>query len=127
MQTSRELVFVYGTLRRGGSQHGRMAGAEFVAAGTIRGRLYRIDWYPGVVVDDAGDDIAGEVLAVDPALLAELDLFEGGEYRRVRVSVDCIGDQRSPLTAWLWEWLGPIDETRRIAGGDWLDDEGSNR
>jgi gamma-glutamylcyclotransferase (GGCT)/AIG2-like uncharacterized protein YtfP len=46
-----------------------MAGAEFVTAGTIRGRMYRIDWYPGLVLDDSGDEIQGEVYAVDAELL----------------------------------------------------------
>lgn len=127
-----ELVFVYGTLRGGASNHFRMAGARFIAAGTIRGRMYRIDWYPGLVVDPSGDDLAGEVYEVGPALLAELDVFEGlsageiegSEYRRVRVSVDLGGDHRPPVLAWVWEWLGPVDEAKRITGGDWLLESG---
>ena len=120
MATSTERVFVYGTLRSGGTQHGRMAGAEFITYGTVRGRLYRIDWYPGIVPDDAGAEISGEVYAVGPALLAQLDTFEGSEFRRVSVEVDCVGGQRPPLTACVWEWIGSADETRRIIGGDWL-------
>lgn len=124
MDAPNELVFVYGTLRRGGSHHWRMDGAEFVRSGVIRGRLYRFDWYPGLVADDAGGEITGEVYAVGAELLAALDLFEGlsageiegSEYRRVRVTVSG-GD---PVTAWIWEWLGPVDEARRITGGDWL-------
>ena len=34
-----EMVFVYGTLRRGGSNHFRMAQASFVAEGTVRGAI----------------------------------------------------------------------------------------
>lgn len=120
MTTSTERVFVYGTLRSGGTQHGRMAGAEFITPGIFRGRLYRIDWYPGAIPDDAGDEISGEVYAVGPALLARLDVFEGSEYRRVSVKVNCVGGQRQPLTAWVWEWIGSADEARRIIGGDWL-------
>ncbi|MEO8614231.1 MAG: gamma-glutamylcyclotransferase family protein, partial [Luteolibacter sp.] len=45
------MVFVYGTLRRGGSNHFRMDGAEFITAGRIAGRMYKIDWYPGLVLD----------------------------------------------------------------------------
>jgi gamma-glutamylaminecyclotransferase len=124
MAVSNELVFVYGTLRRGGSHHWRMDGAEFVRAGTIRGRMYRFDWYPGLIADENGGEIIGEIYQVGPAQLAALDLFEGlsageiegSEYRRVRVEVGG-GD---PVTAWIWEWLGPVDEPKRIAGGDWL-------
>lgn len=124
MPATRELVFVYGTLRRGGTHHWRMDGAEFVANGTIRGRMYRFGWYPGLIADENGGEIIGEVYQVGPAQLAALDEFEGlsageiqgSEYRRVRVAVSG-GD---PATAWIWEWLGPVDEATRITGGDWL-------
>lgn len=126
MNAQRELVFVYGTLRSGGSNHFRMAGAAFVAAGTVRGRIYRIDWYPGLVPDADGGKISGEVYAAGPELLAELDVFEGvsaeeiagSEYRRIRTEVDAGAEK--PLIAWVWEWLGPVEETKRIPGGDWL-------
>jgi gamma-glutamylcyclotransferase (GGCT)/AIG2-like uncharacterized protein YtfP len=129
MDFSPQLVFVYGTLRRGGSNDFRMAGAEFITAGTVAGRIYRIDWYPGLVLDDAGDEIHGEVYAVDEELLADLDLFEGlsageiegSEYRRVPATVVC-KDSRI-LTAWVWEWLGITDESQRLHDGDWLKTE----
>ena len=125
MNASDELVFVYGTLRRGGSNHFRMDGAEFVGFGSIRGRIYRFDWYPGLVVDDSGDEIIGEVYAVSPQQMTDLDFFEGisageiegSEYRRTRVKVSGCGD---PLEAWVWEWRGLVDESRRIESGDWL-------
>lgn len=126
MQPPPELVFVYGTLRRGGSNHFRMAGAEFVTAGTISGRMYRINWYPGLVLDAAGDEIHGEVYSADPELLAALDIFEGisagemdgSEYRRVQTTV--VGQDSQLLTAWVWEWLGMTDESQRLRDGDWL-------
>jgi gamma-glutamylcyclotransferase (GGCT)/AIG2-like uncharacterized protein YtfP len=125
MDASGELVFVYGTLRSGGTHHWRMNGAEFIRAGKIRGRMYRFDWYPGLVADEGAGEITGEVYAVAAAHLAELDLFEGlsageiegSEYRRIRVAVEGDGD---PVIAWIWEWLGPVDEAKRITGGDWL-------
>lgn len=126
MHASDELVFVYGTLRRGGTHHWRMNGAVFVRSGTIRGRMYRFGWYPGLVVDPSAGEIKGEIFAVGPAQLAELDRFEGlsageiegSEYRRVRVAVSGEGE---PVDAWIWEWLGPVDESQRIPGGNWLE------
>jgi gamma-glutamylcyclotransferase (GGCT)/AIG2-like uncharacterized protein YtfP len=117
-----ERVFVYGTLRRGGSNHFRMAGAEFVTAGTVNGRLYQIDWYPGLVLDGTAGGIVGEVYQVSPGMLDELDRFEGPEYRRVQTLVRLPDGET--VSAWVWEWLGTADETRRITGGDWL---GTNR
>ena len=113
-------VFVYGTLRRGGSNHFRMEKAEFVTAGTVKGRLYQIDWYPGLVLDETAGNVSGEVYQVSGTLFAELDAFEGAEYRRIRVEVACGGDHRSPLSVWVWEWLGPVDVGRRITSGNWL-------
>lgn len=122
MKDSRELVFVYGTLRRGGSNHFRMADAEFVESGSLRGRLYRIDWYPGLVLDSAGDEISGDLFSVTPGQLALLDEFEGHEYRRIRATVRT--PYGVPMQAWIWEWLMPADEGQRITGGDWLKENG---
>lgn len=113
-----DLVFVYGTLRRGGSNHFRMDGAEFVTEGTVRGRLYQIDWYPGLVSDGAGDEIIGEVYQVSSSVLEKLDRFEGAEYRRLQTQVRLPDGET--VSAWIWEWLGSVDEVRRITSGDWL-------
>jgi gamma-glutamylcyclotransferase (GGCT)/AIG2-like uncharacterized protein YtfP len=126
MEARPETVFVYGTLCRSGSNHFRMAGAQFVSEATIAGRLYRIDWYPGLVLDDAGDEIHGEIFIVSPGLLADLDIFEGlsagemegSEYRRVRAQV--VRRDSRPAEAWVWEWLGMTDESRRLTDGRWL-------
>jgi gamma-glutamylcyclotransferase (GGCT)/AIG2-like uncharacterized protein YtfP len=126
MDSSRELVFVYGTLRRGGSDHFRMASAKFITSGLITGRLYQVSWYPGLVLDDAGDEIAGEVYSVDSDMLGKLDSFEGistddtegSEYRRVSTNV--YHPDGGELTAWVWEWLGIISEDNRIQTGNWL-------
>ena len=112
-----EMVFVYGTLRRGGSNHFRMHGAEFVAAGTVRGRLYRIDWYPGLVADENAGEIIGEIYRLSAGKLRELDEYEGPEYRREMMEVQA---DRTTFQAWVWLWNESVDENRRIVGGDWL-------
>lgn len=129
MHPTPQLVFVYGTLRRGGSNHFRMAGAEWITGGTVRGHLYRIDWYPGLVLDEAGDEIHGEVYSVGPDQMSDLDVFEGlsageiqgSEYRRVQAIV--MPQNSQPLTAWVWEWLGIVQESQRLTDGDWLKEE----
>ncbi|HVJ46525.1 MAG TPA: gamma-glutamylcyclotransferase family protein [Luteolibacter sp.] len=125
MSGTRELVFVYGTLRRGGSNHFRMSGADFVTAGVVLGKIYRIDWYPGLVLGNEGR-VKGEVFSVDAAQLLELDAFEGlsagevegSEYRRVKA--DIFTEDGKMIGAWVWEWLGPFDEARHLVEGDWL-------
>ena len=90
-------VFVYGTLKRGGSNHHCLAGQQFLGAGrTPPGfTLYALADYPGMVrepKDDAG--VTGEVWAVDPACLETLDRLEGVMYVRALYLV-CFDYRRS--------------------------------
>jgi gamma-glutamylaminecyclotransferase len=85
------LLFVYGTLKRGCSNHREIAGQEFVGeARTTPGfGLVDLGGYPAIVPrPENRDGVAGEVWSVDPAALARLDHFEGvheGLYRRATV------------------------------------------
>jgi len=115
----RELIFVYGTLRAGGSNHHRLNQAASLGAGTVRGNLFRVDWYPALFLDPDAGEIHGELYAVDLETLAQLDDFEGSAYRRVRVGVT-LSNKNEEAEAWVWEHLDPVDESRHIAGGDWL-------
>lgn len=61
---------------------------------TIRGELRPEGWgaaigYPGIVLDERGEEIAGLVFSSEAldAHWARLDLFEGEGYRRVPASV----------------------------------------
>jgi gamma-glutamylcyclotransferase (GGCT)/AIG2-like uncharacterized protein YtfP len=98
------LVFVYGTLKRGGSNHSYLVGQTFVAnARTPRGfRLYELDGYPGMVASaDDQSGVTGEIWSLDDTCLAELDRLEGlseGLYRRVRIPLLAPFDQREVET-----------------------------
>jgi gamma-glutamylcyclotransferase (GGCT)/AIG2-like uncharacterized protein YtfP len=119
-------VFLYGTLRRGASNAHRMDGARFVAEGSVAGRLIKVDWYPGLVLDAEAGPARGEVWEVSPELLAELDRYEGcdpesgigADYRRVMASVRL--DDGGTSDAWVWDWTGPADGFPVIESGDWL-------
>ncbi len=114
-----ETVFVYGTLRAGGSNHFRMGDAVFIGAATVRGRLYRVDWYPALFLNADAGAVVGELYVVSEETLAALDAFEGSEYRRVRVfATPAAGG--GPVEAWIWEYLDPVDESQLITHGDWL-------
>ncbi len=83
-----KLIFVYGTLKRGSSNHSFLAGQTFLGeAQSAPGfRLFELDGYPGLVPrPDDREGVSGEVWSVDPACLARLDILEGtaeGLYRR---------------------------------------------
>lgn len=124
MGGGQELVFVYGSLRQGASNHFRMEGAEPLGEAVITGELYRIDWYPGVILSETGNPVHGEVYRVGPELLARLDRFEGvrgredDEYARVRVMARAEGRRRHEV--WVYEYRGAVQDLPRLPGGDWL-------
>jgi gamma-glutamylcyclotransferase (GGCT)/AIG2-like uncharacterized protein YtfP len=96
-------------------------------AATTAGTLLDLGAYPGLIVDDPGAAVTGELyFADDPdALLAELDAIEtfrgfgvaGSLYRRALVRARTV-DSRSIL-AWTYVYLGSRHETRVIDSGDW--------
>ena len=114
------LVFVYGTLKRGGENHGWIAQQQFVAEAITAPlyRLYDLGGYPGMVRSAEGLSIQGEVWSVDEAGLAKLDVLEdteGGEYERVMVQLE--GDYSTQLVEG-YIYLRSI-EGRREVGACW--------
>ncbi len=82
------LLFVYGTLKRGCSNHRQMMGQQYLGEGrTAPGyRLYHLGGYPGLVAEASDrEGVTGEVWSVEAPALRRLDDFEGvteGLYRR---------------------------------------------
>jgi gamma-glutamylcyclotransferase (GGCT)/AIG2-like uncharacterized protein YtfP len=116
------LLFVYGTLKRGGANHRQLAGQNFVGpAQTAPGfRLYDLGDYPGMIAEsDDRTGVAGELWSVDPACLARLDIFEGvpeGLYRRETIPL------RPPFHEQLVQtylYTPPIAGHRAIESGNW--------
>ena len=78
--STKTILFVYGTLKRGLRNHRLIADQEFLgeAVSEPRYRVYDLGPYPGLVVDSAdGLAIRGELWVVSDCCLAELDDFEG--------------------------------------------------
>ncbi len=72
-------IFVYGTLKRGYSNHRELSDQEFIGlARTIPGfRLVDIGGYPGLVAcPNDLQGVTGELWAVDAPALVRLDQFE---------------------------------------------------
>lgn len=97
-----ERLFVYGTLQPGGpNEHVLTAiGGEWKPA-VIKGKLIEAGWgagmgYPGLVLDESGNDIHGHVF-ISSRLSDQwddLDEFEGKEYERVVTSVTCLNREK---------------------------------
>jgi gamma-glutamylcyclotransferase (GGCT)/AIG2-like uncharacterized protein YtfP len=122
--TSR-LVFVYGTLRAGGSNDiRRFAPAPVpMGEGSINGVLYDLGAYPGCVLGGSGI-VQGEIYAVEPAVEAALDRLEdvrhddSGEYMRREIGVSTKAGSRQCL---VYE-IHPSRIVGRpvIASGNWF-------
>lgn len=82
-------LFVYGTLKRGGSNHAFLAGQHYAGdARTPAGfTLYDCAGYPAMIrAPDDRAGVTGELWDVTPACLSRLDELEGlaeGLYERV--------------------------------------------
>jgi gamma-glutamylcyclotransferase (GGCT)/AIG2-like uncharacterized protein YtfP len=111
-------VFVYGTLRRGGSNHRLLGNAHYLGLHHTAARytMYRLGPYPGVV-EGGSSPIRGEVYAVGFGLLQRIDRLEDYPrmYRRVLIP--------SPYgRAWIYLYQGSCRDRDPVIGGDWLAD-----
>ena len=120
-------VFVYGTLRRGGSNDiNRLTPApRYVGMGEVLGRLYHIDWYPGLTLGgQEAVTVVGEVYEIAPALEQLLDEIEaivpgrGSEYFKREMQIEVEG--RS-LHCLVYE-INPdrVRGKQEIGHGDWI-------
>ena len=89
MSDARELLFVYGSLKRGQPNHAELGAAEFVAtACTVpRFELRVIDGYPALVPGTRR--VRGELYRIATAQLSTLDEFEGAGYCRQTIELEC--------------------------------------
>lgn len=88
LEPSAEL-FVYGSLKRGFSNHSVMAGAVFLGeTRTAPGfELVSLGLYPALIVSGT-DRVTGELYRVSLEHLARLDEFEGSEYERSPIELE---------------------------------------
>jgi gamma-glutamylcyclotransferase (GGCT)/AIG2-like uncharacterized protein YtfP len=126
-------LFVYGTLMRGFDHP--MAkllsrSADFIGEAHCRGRLYRVNHYPGLVLSDEPNDVVfGEIyrLRQPVELLREFDMYEAcgegfaepTEYLRRMLPVT-LGDG-SMSEAWTYVYNWPVAHLPRIASGRFLE------
>jgi gamma-glutamylcyclotransferase (GGCT)/AIG2-like uncharacterized protein YtfP len=84
-------IFVYGTLKRGGTSNGFLASQRYVGPASTEPafRLHQLDGYPGMVpASPGGYSVEGEIWEVDRECLKRLDKWEGtdiGLYARAPI------------------------------------------
>jgi len=125
-----DYLFVYGTLRHAHNSDAHrtyLQGADFVSPARIRGRLYKVDYYPGLVLSETEHWALGEIyLLGSESQLHELDVYEGcakkspqpHEYARQLVDVQLASGEQ--LTAWTYVYIQDTSELELISSGDFL-------
>lgn len=119
---SKHLVFVYGTLRRGGlrSMPELFPGSKFVGDARAGGSLYDLGPHPFLLLEESGSSVVGEVYEVDGELLKRLDDVESSaDYLRRQTEVS-LGDR----TATCWTYTPDADsfpDGVLIKSGDWVE------
>jgi gamma-glutamylcyclotransferase (GGCT)/AIG2-like uncharacterized protein YtfP len=133
-----ELIFVYGTLRRGEradlakQQHN--FGVAFIGDDKVNGKLYHLGSFPGLkhaLFEEDGflpdePTVTGECFRIlDASVTSLLDAYEGyvapedrtpayqGLYDRCQVYTE------RGRRAWVYTFNGPVIEEQRIESGDW--------
>ena len=94
------LVFVYGTLRKGQRNDINLYQPQpfYIGSAWVQGQLYSRGWYPGIRLGGE-QKVWGEVYQVSVQLLAQLDELEevapvpSGEYQRIQIKVECVGQK----------------------------------
>ena len=113
---SKSILFVYGTLKRGGRNAFRVADQEFLGEVTTapRYRVFDLGEHPGLVHADAGFAVHGELYAVDSRCLAELDAFEDVPNWFVRELIEVPGYEQ----VWAYYLNTPVPEGTK-SGDRW--------
>jgi gamma-glutamylcyclotransferase (GGCT)/AIG2-like uncharacterized protein YtfP len=118
-----ERIFVYGTLKRGLSNHRYLIGQRFLgeARTTPDYRMANFGSYPGMYeVSDGGVSVRGEVWEVDENCRATLDVLEDvahGMYALVPVTLLAPFDT-DDVSTYVYRWAV---EGKPDAGEEWRD------
>jgi gamma-glutamylcyclotransferase (GGCT)/AIG2-like uncharacterized protein YtfP len=99
-----------------------MPGMRLIGKAKMTGSLFHLGQYPGLVIDDLGAVVHGELYEVAPKTVSLLDLFERYDpsslkdslYLRCRMQlID------PPVTAWVYVYNQIIGDAPRILSGYW--------
>jgi gamma-glutamylcyclotransferase (GGCT)/AIG2-like uncharacterized protein YtfP len=129
---SPDYLFVYGTLRRDSDSemyHLLARYGQFAGDATYRGKLYMVDYYPGLVHSDNPRDVVyGDVykLSCPDIVLSHLDDYEEcgpkfsepTEYVRRKQYVKLKSGE--VISAWVYILDRPTDRLQLIESGDFF-------
>ena len=118
-----DLLFVYGTLRRGeradlGREEIR---CTFLGEDHINGKIYNVGTFPGLIAEamhfDPGKPfVTGDVFRLrDESIISQLDHYEGYPHLYNRIETETA----KGLHVWAYTYNHDVTEERLILSGDW--------
>jgi len=113
------LVFVYGSLKKGFHNHRILERSECVGRGSVdNANLYSLGSFPALV--NGGGVVKGEVYEADEETMSRLDTLEGHPnfYRRETHLVEMNGMQ-GKLPCHVYIYQGRVRDESHIPSGDW--------
>ena len=136
-QSTNEYLFVYGTLLSNYGNHESndlmKQYAKYIGKAQLLGKLYMVDYYPGVVDCDASEKcyVRGEVyqLLKPNELFDFLDKYEeydladpeGSEYIRKKATVR-LKDSKQEVEAWVYYYNQSIEDLEWLPKGDFMNE-----
>lgn len=113
-------VFVYGTLKKGCSNHQLMNGSHFVRHVRTKPmyNLFNLGAYPGLQKGGLAR-IAGEIYEVNDSTLDRLDWFEGHPHLFERLPIEAEDYEGEVL--WGYIYKGNTGGKNIVLSGEWLD------
>jgi gamma-glutamylcyclotransferase (GGCT)/AIG2-like uncharacterized protein YtfP len=120
------LLFVYGTLMDPENNFGAILQKKcrFFGEGSMAGRLFQVDWYPGALYEPASEyRVHGKIFELTASeVLEDIDRYEGvgpefeepNEYIRTEVQVAC-GPIIYPCQVYLYNWT--VDKLKWLPDG----------
>ena len=108
-----DLLFVYGTLRKGGRLHHFLDGCEFQQAGTITGTMFSLGYCPAITLHGE-HTIHGELYRLG-------NREQINSINRLEAGYDCEQVDVDGNPAWVFHMSSKdLDQLPVIEDGDWL-------
>ena len=106
-------LFVYGSMKKDFSNHGRLEKQKFLDNVTTQEKfvLYPHESYrfPCVYLDEAYDNIKGELYEIDVDTFKEIDVYEGYPNFYNRKIINVVNDLGKSVEAYIYYYILPKD------------------
>lgn len=113
-------VFVYGTLKKGHSNHPLLADSTFLGAGAVPGELYDLGGIPGYIYKDVAATVKGEVYRMPwIGTLYDLDILEGEGYLYERIVVNATLNSGDKVDVWVYQYMNGSMGLKQLKNGVW--------